>query len=106
MTSSSLPPQPLLGDIVRTTLVIWVGLHIASAIGGGGVAGNPLVPAPAVEAILLALVVVFSHLDRSSRGLTLFLANLGFSPVRVGLLVLAVAGGAELALRFLVGMVT
>jgi len=102
-----LPPQPLLGDIVRTSLVVWVGLHFAfaSAIVWGAEGGSPLALSPVVAAPLLVLVVVIAHLDRTSRGLSLFLANLGFSSRAVGLVVLGVAGAAEVALQTLVRLV-
>jgi len=101
-----LPPQPILGDVVRTTLVIWVGFHFAFAIGGGGQGGSPLALAPVVAGVLLALVVGASHLDRSSRGVTLLLANLGFSSAKVALLALAVAGLAEVGLQIVVRLFT
>jgi hypothetical protein len=77
--------------VVRTTLWIWFGLHVAFAIGAGG----PSALSPAVAGTLLVLTVVMSHLDRASRGLNLFLANLGFSGRRLALLVVGVAGAAE-----------
>ncbi|HSG07413.1 MAG TPA: hypothetical protein VLA36_03580 [Longimicrobiales bacterium] len=96
------PPQPFLGDVVRTTLVIWVGFHFAFAVGGGGPEGSALALPPVVAGVLLALVVGASHLDRSARGVTLFLANLGLSTAKVSLLALAVAGLAEMGLQIVV----
>lgn len=90
-----LPPPPLLGDVVRTTLFIWVALHVAFAIG----AQSPRAVSPPITATLLALVVLIAHLDRKSRGLSLLLANLGFSPRGVALVVLGVAGTAEAVLQ-------
>lgn len=87
---------------MRTTLFIWVGLHVAFAIG----AEDPAVLSPVVAALLLVLVVVVGHLDRASRGMTLLLANLGFSSRFVGVLVLVVAGAAELVLQTAVRLVT
>jgi len=88
--------------VIRTTLWIWLGLHLAVAIGGG----NPGALSPVVACALLAVVVLLSHLDRASRGLNLLLANLGFSRRDVGLLVLAIAGTAEAVLQVVVRMVT
>jgi len=78
-----LPPRPFLDDIVRTALWIWLGLHVAFAIGGA-----QIVVSPVVSVALLAILVGLGHLDRSSRGMTLLLANLGFSPRQMALLVL------------------
>ena len=96
-----LPPEPLLRDLVRTTLWIWVGLHVAFALGGGGAGAL----SPLVGSLLLAIVVMLAHLDRASRGLALLLANLGYSSRRIGLLVLVVAGVAEAALQTAVRLV-
>lgn len=97
-----LPPQPLLGDVVRTTLWIWFGLHVAFAIGGG----SPAALSPVAAVVLLILVAVVSHMDRASRGLNLLLANLGYSGRGLGLLVLAVAGAAEALLQTVSRLVT
>jgi len=90
-----LPPQPFVGDVVRSALWVWLGLHVAFAFG----AENPAALPPVVVVALLALVVVVTHVDRRARGLSLFLANLGFSPRRMSVLVLATAGAAEAVLQ-------
>jgi hypothetical protein len=90
-----LPPAPLLADLVRTTLWIWAGLHLAFAFAGVGSTG-PM--APVTIGMLLGLAVLFVHLDRKSRGLDLFLANLGFPGRHLGILSLAVAAAAEVTL--------
>ena len=92
-----LPPAPFFRDLVLTSLWFWVGLRVASAI-GGGFSG---LRSPVVAVPLVLLVGLLAHLDRKSRGLGLLMANLGFSWRRLTLLVLGVAGLAEGAFQLL-----
>jgi hypothetical protein len=95
-----IPPRPFFDVLVGRVVVLWVALHTVVAMQPTDTEGSALVLPPITVVALAAVIVVAIRIALRRRGEGLFLANLGYSFLHVGAVVLALV----LALEALLGV--